>query len=153
MKVLKKTPGRMVDSCWWGFFTAVFCHPFPFLFSFLGSRGWEGNTTLVGPFSVLSALQWSRRVWGKRTGEDKGNVSQRKGCIFTFTAGRLVLPMLETEWICEGVEGKTTKKQVGQTRHILKFIFVAEKKKTKTKNTQRRWQERLNWYGRLKTIP
>ena len=59
-------------------------------------------------------------------------MSQRKGCIFAFTAGRLVLPMLETEWRCEGEEGKTTKEQVGQTRHILKFIFVVERKHTKT---------------------
>ena len=58
-------------------------------------------------------------------------MSQRKGCIFAFTAGRLVLPMLEIERRCEGEERKTTKKQVGQTRHILKFIFVIEKKHTK----------------------
>ena len=51
--------------------------------------------------------------WGG--GGDEGNVSRRKGCIFTFTAGRLVLPMLETEWRCKRKEEKTTKKQAGQT--------------------------------------
>ena len=68
-------------------------------------------------------------------------MSQRKGCIFAFTAGRLVLPMLEIERRCEGEDQKTTKKQVGQTRHILKFIFVAEKKKKEHPKTLTREAE------------
>ena len=63
-------------------------------------------------------------------GEEEGDVSQRKVSICT-TAGRLVLPMLETEWKGEGEEGKTTKKQAWQTDTFLNSFS------SQTENTQR----------------
>ena len=98
-----------------GLLYCCFLSPLPRFYFPLGGEGLGGSTSLVRPFSVLSAHQWSRRVWGKKTGEEEGDVSRRKGCLCTFTAVRLVLPMFETEWRCKGKEGKTTKKQAGQT--------------------------------------